>query len=225
MMKPYPLIIVVAAALAHRAVPVALGQGAPDIIWQEATPTNTLANSLQGLGWSPSANGNLALGSTDRWMRTRNATNGALVYSVLQPLHSDAVTQAFYSTNGAFLAAHNANDGAGFRVHRAADGVFLGKLLGTVGADGVVRFAADSNLVAAVGGDGTVSRWRIEDFRVITVVGSGYARTNTTFNFSPDGQLQSAASQGRITIRRRSDGQIVRVLGGLVPVTFSPDST
>jgi WD40 repeat protein len=61
-------------------------------------------------------------------------------------------------------------------------------------------------------------------------VGSGYQRTNTTFNFSADGKLQSAASQGSITIRQRSDGLKVRVLtGGLsqgvTPIAFTPDST
>jgi hypothetical protein len=224
-MKPHPMLLL--GAIAAACLPVvqtAQGQGAPDIVWEEPTP-NTLANSIQGVGWAPSATGNIAFGSTDRWLRTRNATSGALLYSVLQPLHSDSVVQAFYSTDGAFLAAHNANDGLGFRVHRAADGVFLGKLTATVGSDGVVRFAADTNLLAAVGGDGTLSRWRVEDFRVSMTVGSGYDKTNTTFNFSPDGQLQSAASRGTITIRRRSDGQIVRVLNGLIPVTFTPDST
>jgi WD40 repeat protein len=115
-------------------------------------------------------------------------------------------------------------------VHRATDGVFLGMLTVTLGGDGLVRFAPDSQLLAAVGEDGTLSRWRVEDFTVSVTIGSGYDRTNTTFNFSADGLLQSAASRGTITIRQRGNGQTVRVLqGGLVqgstPVAFTPDAT
>jgi WD40 repeat protein len=189
-----------------------------------------LANSIQGVGWSPSVSGLVAFGSTDRWLRTRQADNGALVYSVLQPHRSGNADQAIYSSDGAFLAVHNSSGGLGYRVHRAADGVFLGTLAATVGGDGLVRFAPDTNLLAVVGGDGTLSRWRFENFTVSVTVGSGYDRTNTTFNFSADGRLQSAASQGTITIRQRSDGQVVRRLnGGLAqgstPVAFTPDST
>jgi WD40 repeat protein len=158
-------------------------------------------------------------------MRTRNATTGALVYSVLQPHRSGGANQTIYSTDGAFLAVHNSSGGLGYRVHRAADGVFLGTLTVTVGGDGLVRFAPDTNLLAVVGGDGTLSRWRFENFTVSFTIGAGYDKTNTTFNFSADGLLQSAASQGTITIRQRSDGQIVRLLQGSTPVAFMPDST
>src|SRR6185503_8105568 len=179
--------------------------------------------------WSPSVSGNVAFGSTDRWLRTRQADNGSVVYSVLQPHRSGSVNQTIYSTDGAFLAVHNSSGGLGYRVHRAADGVFLGMLTVTVTND-LVRFAPDAQLLAAVGGDGTLSRWRVENFTVSVTIGSGYDRTNTTFNFSADGLLQSAASLGTITIRQRSNGQIVRQLkGGLAqgstPVAFTPDST
>src|ERR1051325_11639059 len=229
-MKPHLMLIISAVAAAClRVISNAQGQGAPDVVWEALTP-NTLANSIQGVGWSPSLNGNVAVGSTDRWLRTRQADNGALIYSVLQPHRSGNADQTIYSTNGAFIAVHNSSGGLGYRVHRAADGVFLGMLTVTVGEDGLVRFAPDTNLVAAVGGDGTLSRWRFENFTVSVTVGSGYDHTNTTFNFSPDGVLQSAANRGAITIRQRSDGQIVRLLtGGLAqgstPVAFTPDST
>ncbi len=202
---------------------IAPGQTAPDVVWEEVTP-NSLANSIQGVGWSPTS-AQVAFGSTDRWMRTRNATNGALIYSVLQPIRSGGANQTIYSTDGEFMAVHNSNGGLGYRVHRAVDGVFLGTLNVTVGGDGLVRFAPDTNLLAAVGRDGTLSRWRFENFTISFTVGVGYDTTNTTFNFSPDGLLQSAASQGRITIRRRSDAQMVRLLNGATPVTFTPDST
>jgi len=229
-MKPRSMLIACAVAgVCLRAIPSARGQGAPDVVWEAVTP-NTLANSIQGVGWSPSSNGNVAVGSTDRWVRTRNATNGALVYSVLQPHRSGNANQTIYSSDGAFIAVHNSSGGLGYRVHRAADGVFLGTLTVTVGGDGLVRFAPDTNLVTAVGGDGTLSRWRFENFTVSVTVGSGYDHTNTTFNFSPNGGFQSAASRGAITIRQRSDGQIVRLLtGGLAqgstPIAFTPDST
>jgi WD40 repeat protein len=229
-MKPGSTLILAAlVAACLREVPTAQGQGAPDVVWEAVTPS-TLANSIQGVGWSPAGSGQVAFGSTDRWLRTRDATNGVLAYAVLQPIRSGGANQTIYSTDGAFLAVHNATGSLGYRVHRAADGVFLGTLTVTVGDEGLVRFAPDTNLLAAVGGDATLSRWRVESFTVSVTTGSGYDRTNTTFNFSPDGLLQSAASRGTITIRQRSDGQIVRVLnGGLVqgstPVSFTPDST
>jgi WD40 repeat protein len=207
--------------------PTAKGQGAPDVVWEALTP-GALANSIQGVGWSPS--GPLAFGSTDRWLRTRQPDNGSLIYSVLQPHRSGSADQTIYSADGVFIAVHNSGGGLGYRVHRAADGVFLGLLAVTVGADRLLHFAPDAQLLGAIGGDGTLSRWRFENFTVSLTIGSGYDRTNTTFNFSPDGLLQSAASQGTITIRQRSDGRIVRLLnGGLArgstPVAFSPDST
>jgi WD40 repeat protein len=217
-----------AVALAFFAEAPAQAQGAPDVIWEALTP-NTLANSIQAVGWSPDASGQLVFGSTDRWLRTRDAANGTLLYSVLQPHRSGSVNQAIYSSDGGFIAVHNSSGGLGYRVHRAVDGLFLGMLTVAVDSDGLVQFVPDSQLIGAVGGDGTLSRWRIADFTVVVTVGSGYEHTNTTFNFSPNGQLQSSACQGVITIRRRSDGGTVRVLnGGLVngatPVTFLPDS-
>lgn len=209
--------------------PQAFGQSAPDILWEIATPSG-LANSIQGVSWSPGTSGRVAVGSTDRWVRTRQASNGALVYSVLQPHRSGSADQVIYSTDGLFLAVHNSSGGLGYRVHRAADGLFLGMLTVTVDANGLARFAPDAQLVAAVGGDGTISRWRVADFTVVLTVGSGYQRTTTTLNFSPNGAYQSAASRGSIRIQRRTDGVTTRVLSGgalrgFTPVAFTPDST
>ena len=202
---------------------------APSIVWEVPTP-NSLANSIVGVGWSPAAGGSVAVGSTDRWMRTRQAGNGALIYSVLQPIRSGTANQTIFSADGVFLAVHNSSGGLGYRVYRAVDGVFLGSLSVTIDSNGLVRFAPDAQLQSAVGGDGTLSRWRIADFTVVLTVGSGYDRTTTTFNFSPNGTYQSAASRGSITIRRRSDGAVARVLSGgqaqgFTPVSFTPDST
>lgn len=204
------------------------GQGPPDVIWEANTPSG-IANSIEGVGWAPGATGRVAFGSTDRWMRTRKADNGSLFYSVLQPIRSGSVDQTIFSTDGMFIAAHNSGGGLGYRVHRALDGVFLGILTVTVDTNGLVRFAPDNQLISAVGGDGTLSRWRFEEFRVVFTAGAGYQLTNTTFNFSPDGELQSAAAQGKIKIRRRSDASIVRTLSGgfpqgVMPVAFTRDS-
>jgi WD40 repeat protein len=229
-MKLYSLLFHgVVAATCFREIPPVKAQSAPDIFWEAPTPS-ALANSIEGVGWSPTRSERVAFGSTDRWMRTREADNGALVYSVLQPHRSGDANQVFYSADGAFIAVHNSGDGLGYRVHRAVDGVFLGMLTVAVDADRLVRFAPDDQLMGAIEGDRTLSRWRIEDFTVVLTVGSGYQRTNTTFNFSPDGVLQSAASQGAITIRQRKDASIVRILmGGLArgftPVAFTPDSS
>jgi WD40 repeat protein len=228
-MRPYWILVLSLTAACVCAVPSAQAQGSPDIVW-EALTSSGIANSTQGVGWSPSTSGTVSFGSTDRWLRIRQADNGVLLYSVLQPHRSGSANQTIYSTDGAFIAVHNSSGGLGYRVHRAPDGVFLGLLTVTIDANGVVQFAPDTQLMAAVGGDGTLSRWRFNDFTVVLTVGSGYEFTNTTFNFSPNGVLQSVAKEGTIAIRRRSDGSAVRVLtGGLpqgvTPVAFTPDST
>ena len=232
-MKTKSMCVLLRAALAvvcFSGVSVAstLAQFSPDIVWEVPTPSG-LGNSILGVGWSPVASGRVAVGSTDRWLRTRDANNGALVYSVLQPHRSGSANQTIDSSDGLFLAVHNSSGGLGYRVHRAADGAFLGILNVTVDAGGIVRFAPDSQLVASVGGDGTLSRWRIADFTVVVTTGSGYQRTTTTFNFSPNGAYQSAANRGQITIQRRDNGGIIRVFNGgtaqsFAPVAFTPDS-
>ena len=207
----------------------AYAQEEPNIVWEMPTPSG-LGNSILGVGWTPGTSARVAVGSTDRWVRTRQAGNGALIYSVLQPHRSGSANQTIYSSDGAFLAVHNSSGGLGYRVHRAADGVFLGMLTTTIQANRVVRFAPDAQLMGAVGGDGTLSRWRFAEFTVVETVGSGYQRTTTVFNFSPNGVYQSAASLGSITIRRTADGSILRVLAGgsaqgFTPANFTPDST
>src|SRR4030095_5542702 len=152
-MKPRSMFVLTAVTVAClREIPNAHGQGAPDVIWEVVTP-NTLANSIQGGGWSPEAPGQVAFGSTDRWLRTRQTDNGALIYSILQPHRSGGADQTIYSIDGSFIAVHSSSGGLGYRVHRATDGVFLGALSVTAGDDGLVRFAPDTNLLAAVGGD------------------------------------------------------------------------
>lgn len=217
------------AVLSLLFAPGAGAQGPPDVVWEVPTPSG-LGNSIQGVAWSPGVSGRVAVGSTDRWVRTRQGSNGALVYSVLQPHRSGGANQTVYSTDGVYLAVHNQSGGLGYRVHRATDGVFLGMLTVTVEASGLVRFAPDAQLLGVVGGDGTLSRWRLSDVTVVQTVGSGYDRVSTVFDFSPNGAYQSAASRGTITIRRRSDGSIVRVISGGSPagasvVDFTPDST
>src|SRR3954447_22666388 len=73
-----------------------LAQGAPEIVWEAPTP-NTLANHIVGVGWAP-ASSQVAMGSSDRWLRTRQADNGALIYSILGPQHSSGADQTVYSS-------------------------------------------------------------------------------------------------------------------------------
>lgn len=110
-----------------------------------------------------------------------------------------------------------------FIVQRASDGATLGKMIATVGQNGLVTFAPDSQLQSATGGDGTLSRWRFSDLTVYRTTGSGYDRVTTAFNFSPDGAFQTSASGGRITVQRRGDAAIVQVLSGGAVVAFSRD--
>jgi WD40 repeat protein len=203
--------------------------GAPQVVWEAPTP-NSLANSIQGVGWAPGTLNRIAVGSTDRWVRTRVASNGALLYSVLQPIRSGSANQTVYSTDGAYLAVHNSGGGMGYRIHRASDGVFLGRLEVTVLPNGLLRFAPDAQLLAAVGGDGTLSKWRGAEFTVVRVTGSGYDTVTTTYNFSFNNAYQAAASQGTVTIQARGTGNTVRILTagnlkGVTPMQFTPDST
>src|SRR4051794_33264272 len=120
-------------------------QNTPQIVWEAPTP-NGLANSIVGVGWAPGSSGQVAMGSTDRWLRTRQAGNGALIYSILGPQHSSGGDQTIYSTDGGFLAVHNLGRGLDYRVYRAADGVFLGTFLVTIDGHGLVQFAPDAQL-------------------------------------------------------------------------------
>jgi WD40 repeat protein len=166
----------------------------------------------------------VAVGSTDRWFRLRRGSDGALLYSLLEPPHSHGVSQIIYSTDGELVGVRNSAFGLSFRVQRASDGGFVGTVVATVGSNGLVTFSPDATLLANTGGDGTISRWRFSDLSVFQTTGSGYEQVTTTFNFSPDGLLQTAAKQGQVVVQRRSDGAVVRVLRGGSLVVFSPAS-
>jgi WD40 repeat protein len=201
-------------------------QGSPKVVWEMPTP-NGLTNSIVGVGWAPGSVGQVAMGSTDRWLRTRQAASGALLYSILGPQHSRGGDQTIYSTDGVYLAVHNLNKGLDYRVYRAFDGFFLGTILVTSGSNGLIQFTPDAQLEAAV--PNAMSRFHIEEFKVNISVGSGYDITTTTFNFSPNGAYQSAVGSGQITIQSRADGsQIARFPGGSArgstPVMFTPSS-
>ena len=216
------------AAISLGAISAAFAQESPQVIWEVPTP-NGLANSIVGVGWAPGSVGQVAMGSTDRWLRTRQAATGQLNYSILGPQHSRGGDQTIYSTDGLFLAVHNLARGLDYRVYRAADGLFLGTILVTIGENGLVQFAADAQLQNAVPGDGTMQRWRFEEFTVVSTTGSGYAVTTTTFNFSPNAAFQAVASGGTINIQDRKTGKIIGSfpggpLRGSTVMTFAPYS-
>ena len=68
------LISMVLLAILLGGISIGFGQGAPDVVWEVPTP-NGLANSVVGVGWAPGVSGQVAMGSTDRWLRTRQATS------------------------------------------------------------------------------------------------------------------------------------------------------
>ncbi|MFL6595201.1 MAG: WD40 repeat domain-containing protein [Chthoniobacterales bacterium] len=204
-------------------------QGAANIVWEAPTP-NGLANSIVGVGWAPGPSGQVAMGSTDRWLRTRRAADGQLIYSILGPQHSRGGDQTIYSTDGTLLAVHNLNSGLNYRVYRAVDGVWLGTILVTIDSAGLVQFAPDAQLQSSLRSGGIMDRWRIEEFTVISTIGSGYAVTTTTFNFSPDRGYQAAATGGTISIQSRTSGSIVGSFAGgaargSTPMAFTPKSS
>lgn len=207
----------------------ALAQGAPDVVWEVPNP-NGLANSIVGVGWAPGSVGQVAMGSTDRWLRARQAADGTLVYSILGPQHSRGGDQTIYSNDGLLLAVHSLNKGLDYRVYRTADGVFLGTIVVTFDANNIVQFTPDAQLVASIPGGKIMARFRLEEFNVVFTVGEGYRLTTATFNFSPKGVYQSIISKGDITIKSRKDGAVVSTFrGGAVrgstPANFTPDGS
>jgi len=202
-------------------------QGAPDLVWEVPTP-NGLDNSIVGVGWAAGMPGQVAMGSTDRWLRARQAADGALVYSILGPQHSRGGDQTIYSNDGALLAVHNIDKGLDYRVYRAADGVFLGTIVVTFDSNSIVQFTPDAQLVASIPGGKIMARFRLEEFSVVFTIGSGYRTTTTTFNFSPKGGYQSIISKGDITIKLRKDGSTISSfrggsIRGSTPANFTPD--
>jgi WD40 repeat protein len=205
----------------------AFAQGAPDVTWEVPTP-NALANSIVGVGWAAGTPGQVAMGSTDRWLRTRQAADGALVYSILGPQHSRGGDQTIYSIDGALLAVHSINKGLDYRVYRTADGVWLGSIVVSFDSNGLVQFTPDAQLVASIGSK-VMPRFRLDEFSVVFGTGSGYHVITTTINFSPKGIYQSTISESTITIQSRKDGSIVSTFPGgsirsLTPAQFTPDA-
>ena len=215
------------AVIALCGITSAFAQGAPDIVWEVPTP-NGLDNNIVGVGWAPGMSGQVAMGSTDRWLRTRQAADGALIYSILGPQHSRGGDQTIYSNDGMLLAVHNLEKGLDYRVYRAADGVFLGTIVVTIDGNGIVQFTPDAQLEASIPGGKIMARWRLEGFTVVFTIGSGYRVTTTTFNFSPKGVYQSIASKGDITIKLRKDASTMSsfrggAIRGFTPANFTPD--
>ena len=203
-------------------------QSPPQVVWEVPNP-NGLANSIIGVGWAP-ATGQVAMGSTDRWLRTRQAANGALIYSILGPQHTRGGDQTIYSTDGAYLAVHNQSGGLDYRIYQAIDGLFLGKLLVTIDENGLVQFAPDAQLQASIPKPGALSRWPLGEFNVAFATGSGYHVITTSNNLSPNGSYQSVATEGTINILLRKTGKPIATFPGgsargFTPACFTPDSS
>ena len=216
-------------SLGFPGMPQAFAQSSPAVIWEVPNP-NGLANSIVGVGWAPGSSGQVAMGSTDRWLRTRQAATGQLIYSILGPQHSRGGDQTLYSTDGVFLVVHNLNKGLDYRVYRAADGVFLGTIVVTIGETGLVQFTPDAQLVSSMPKGDIMRNWRIDQFTVIFSTGVGYQITTTAINFSPNGSMQVSASEGNVNIQSRKSGKIIGSFSaggehGATPMAVTPDST
>src|SRR2546429_3135444 len=68
-------ILAALTAMCLRDVSSAVAQSAPEVVWEAATPSG-LANSIQGVGWSPGTSGRVAGGATGRRGGTAPAGNG-----------------------------------------------------------------------------------------------------------------------------------------------------
>jgi WD40 repeat protein len=195
---------------------------APQTVWVAPNP-GMLATNAGAVAWSPSGT-TVATGLLDRWMRMRRASDGAQTIAVLQPHRSGGVVNLTFSTDGQYLAVGNQSGTGTFIVYRVSSGALVGRLVATIDATGILRFAPDAQLATSPAGN--LSRWRTTEVTVFSVTGSGYNKVSTARNLSPNGQLQTAAtSRGTITIQRTSDGSVVRTLSGGTRPAFSPDSS
>ena len=211
---PCLLVIAGLAAVGH-------AQGAPSVIWSAPTP-GLLANNLNAVAWSPTDDG-LAVGSSDRWFRLRVASTGDLLYSVLEPKNSGGPGDILFSHDGQLIGVRNQSSGLAIRVQRMIDGVFVGNIVATVDASGLITLAPDSMLVATTGG--SLAGWDFSELTFFQQTGSGYQKVTTAFNLSPDGLLQAASTKGLTTVRRTSDGAVLKIVRGGAPAKFSHDSS
>jgi WD40 repeat protein len=194
---------------------------APIVLWVAPNP-GMLATNASAAAWSPSGT-TVATGLADRWMRLRNA-GGTETVAILQPHRSGGVANLTFSNDSKYVAVGNQNGTGSFRIYTVSNGTFLGTLVATIDAMGILRFAPDAQLAGSPAGQ---AGWRTTEVTVFSVTGSGYDKVTTARNISPNGQLQTAAtSKGAITIQRTLDGSIVRTLtsAGTRPA-FSPDSS
>jgi WD40 repeat protein len=207
-------------------------QTAPATVWSVANPVpypHPYFYPVQGVAWSPVL-ARVTFGSADRWIRTRASSSGSLLFATRQqPDRIGGIEHLVYSTDGAFVGTYNANRHGLYRVQNASDGTVLGSMLIAIDPSERVRFEPDATLTTNTG-DTSAERWNASQLVVTRIVGVGYDKITTNWVFSPNNALQASASQGTITIQRRSDGGIVALITGgnrkgLTPMAFSPDST
>ena len=208
------LLIVGLASVGH-------AQVAPSVLWSAPTP-GLLQNNLNAVAWSPTDDG-LAVGSSDRWFRLRVASTGALLYSILEPKNSGGPGDIIFSHDGQLIGVRNQSSGLSIRVQRMIDGLFVGNIVATVDENGLIVLAPDSMLVATTGG--SLADWDFSELTFFQQTGSGYQKVTTAFNLSPDGLLQASSTKGMTTIRRTSDGQVLKLVRGGAPAKFSHDSS
>jgi WD40 repeat protein len=197
---------------------------APQTVWVVPNP-GLLSTSAGAVAWSPSPPDDIvATGLLDRWMRMRKASSGNQIRAILQPIRSGGVINLTFSTGGAYLAVGNQTGTGTFNVYRVLDGAFLGTLVATIDAWGILRFAPDAQLATTPAKD--LRLWRTNELTVFSVTGSGYDKITTARNLSPNGNYQTAAtSKGAITIQQTSDGTVLKTLTGGTRPVFSPDGS
>jgi WD domain, G-beta repeat len=130
---------------------VASAQGAPQIVWVAPNP-GMLSTNAGAVAWSPSGT-TVATGLLDRWMRMRQASNGAQTIAILQPHRSGGVVNLAFSTDGQYLAVGNQSGTGTFNVYRVSSGALLGTLVATIDSTGILRFAPDAQLATSPAGN------------------------------------------------------------------------
>jgi len=209
--RTFPSILLAVAAALLLAAGTALA-ASPSVIWSKPN-TSGLGASVGAVAWSP--NGSLvASGLSDRWVRVRNATNGAELRAILQPPHSHGVVKLLFSNDNQFLAVGNSAGSTQFRVYQVSGGAFLGQILGSVDERSIIHYAADAQLASNSNGAGQLSKWRLSELPISIRTGSGYQTVTTRFQLSPNSALETALTKSTITVRRVSDGAVLATLSG-----------
>ncbi len=195
----------------------ASAQSAPDIIWQ-----GQHSNVVRAIAFSPNGQ-QLVSGSDDRTAKVWQASNGAVLQSLVQcsGLNCGGVSSVAFSSDGAQMAA---GTGRGFKFWRVSDGTLLrtSNLVGVLSTDWQYVVSSVDNSPYPGNVPSTVTVFRVSDgSQVWQASGAG----GREVAFSPDNQVVAVVGRKTgIDLWRISDGtHLLNIPGPKHALAFSAD--